>query len=187
MIEKCPSGALTFRFDADGDDVEPLMPPAIAVTDDGPLWVTGGIPVNAADGQSRRGPEPGDALPLWRVGQQAPLRRVAQDGGVLRPVSAPEVVAVPDRERYEVRVDDQVAGFTKYVVKNGRHVFVHTEIDPTYEGQGLGSVLAQGALDDMRRLGARVVPLCPFIAGWIERHPEYDDLVDHEFLARFEA
>jgi CDGSH-type Zn-finger protein len=49
MIEKCPSGALTFRFD-DGNDVEPLYAPAIAVTDDGPLWVTGGIPVNSADG-----------------------------------------------------------------------------------------------------------------------------------------
>jgi CDGSH-type Zn-finger protein len=48
MIEKCPSGALTFRFD--GDDVEPLLAPAIAVTDDGPLWVTGGIPVAVADG-----------------------------------------------------------------------------------------------------------------------------------------
>ena len=46
MVEKCPSGALTFRFD--GDDVEPLLPEAIAVTDDGPLWVTGGIPVEVA-------------------------------------------------------------------------------------------------------------------------------------------
>ena len=48
MIEKCPSGALTFRFD--GDDVETLLAAAIAVTDDGPLWVTGGIPVTGADG-----------------------------------------------------------------------------------------------------------------------------------------
>ena len=48
MIEKCPSGALTFRFD--GDDVEPLLATAIAVTDDGPLWVTGGVPVALADG-----------------------------------------------------------------------------------------------------------------------------------------
>ncbi len=47
MIEKCPSGALTFRFE--GDDVEPLYAPAIAVTDDGPLWVTGGIPVSGAE------------------------------------------------------------------------------------------------------------------------------------------
>jgi CDGSH-type Zn-finger protein len=48
MIEKCPSGALTFRLD--GGDVEPLLASAIAVTDDGPLWVTGGIPVGLADG-----------------------------------------------------------------------------------------------------------------------------------------
>jgi len=49
MIEKCPSGALTFRFD--GDDVEPLLAQAIAVTDDGPLWVTGGVSVVASDGE----------------------------------------------------------------------------------------------------------------------------------------
>jgi CDGSH-type Zn-finger protein len=49
MIEHCPSGALTYRFD--GDDVEPLMAPAIAVTDDGPLWVTGRVPVTTSTGQ----------------------------------------------------------------------------------------------------------------------------------------
>jgi CDGSH-type Zn-finger protein len=49
MIEKCPSGALTYRFEGD-DDVEPLLAEAIAVTDDGPLWVTGGVPVALADG-----------------------------------------------------------------------------------------------------------------------------------------
>jgi CDGSH-type Zn-finger protein len=48
MVEKCPSGALTYRLD--GGDVEPLMPAAIAVTDDGPLWVTGGVPVTTSDG-----------------------------------------------------------------------------------------------------------------------------------------
>jgi CDGSH-type Zn-finger protein len=48
MVEKCPSGALTFRFD--GEDVEPLLAQAVAVTDDGPLWVTGGIPVTRSDG-----------------------------------------------------------------------------------------------------------------------------------------
>jgi CDGSH-type Zn-finger protein len=50
MVQNCPSGALSFRFDAAGDDVEPLLPPAIAVTDDGPLWVTGSIPVTNSDG-----------------------------------------------------------------------------------------------------------------------------------------
>jgi CDGSH-type Zn-finger protein len=48
MIERCPSGALTYQVD--GDDVEPLLPPAIGVIDDGPLWVTGGVTVTGAEG-----------------------------------------------------------------------------------------------------------------------------------------
>lgn len=52
MVEKCPSGALTFRFEDTDHDVEPLLPQAIAVTDDGPLWVTGAIPVTASDGRA---------------------------------------------------------------------------------------------------------------------------------------
>lgn len=66
MIEKCPSGALTFRFD--GDDIEPLMPEAIAVIDDGPLWVTGGIPVTLADGTTL---ETRNRVTLCRCGASA--------------------------------------------------------------------------------------------------------------------
>ena len=66
MIEKCPSGALTFRFD--GDDVEPLVATAIAVTDDGPLWVTGGIPVTLADGAAL---ETRNRVTLCRCGSSA--------------------------------------------------------------------------------------------------------------------
>lgn len=47
MIEHCPSGALTYRFEGSDTDTEELRPQAIAVTDDGPLWVTGGVPVAA--------------------------------------------------------------------------------------------------------------------------------------------
>jgi predicted GNAT family acetyltransferase len=104
-------------------------------------------------------------------------------------VDLPDHVTVrhrPDRSRYEVRVGDRLAGFTRYVLRPGRVVFVHTEIDDAYEGQGLGSVLARGALDDVRHGGQRVVPLCPFLAGYIARHAEYDDLVDHEALAALE-
>jgi CDGSH-type Zn-finger protein len=66
MVEKCPSGALTFRFD--GDDVEPLLPAAIAATDDGPLWVTGGIPVSITDGTTL---ETRNRLTLCRCGASA--------------------------------------------------------------------------------------------------------------------
>ncbi len=88
-----------------------------------------------------------------------------------------------DRSRYEILVDGEVAGFAQYVMRGGRIVFVHTEIDDAYEGKGVGSELAKGALDDVRSRGLPVLPLCPFIAGYIERHPEYQDLVDAKALA----
>jgi hypothetical protein len=102
-------------------------------------------------------------------------------------MSVIDVIHAPDESRYEVRVDDELAGFAKYVVKGGRHLYVHTEIAERFEGQSLGSKLAKGALDDERAAGTVIVPICPFIAGWIERHPDYLDLVDEKLLARIEA
>jgi predicted GNAT family acetyltransferase len=83
---------------------------------------------------------------------------------------------------YEIIVDGQVAGFVQYVTRPGKMILVHTEIDDAFEGRGLGSQLAAATLDDIRAQGLRVVPLCPFIASYLERHPEYDDLVDHAAL-----
>lgn len=101
-------------------------------------------------------------------------------------MSEPTVVHVPDATRWEVRVDDVLAGFTEYFLKDDRFVFVHTEIDGEFDGRGLGSVLARGALDEVRSMGRLLVPLCPFIHGWIARHPDYRDLVDDDLLEKFE-
>lgn len=98
-----------------------------------------------------------------------------------------EVRDEPDRARFELLVDGELAGVAQYVRRGGRVVFTHTEVDQRFEGRGLGSVLASRALDTVRAEGSLAVPLCPFIAGYIARHPEYDDIVDHELLARFEA
>jgi uncharacterized protein len=57
---------------------------------------------------------------------------------------------------------------------------MHTEVEPRLEGQGLGAVLVRGALDDARARGELVVPRCPFVAAFIHRHPEYEDLVAAE-------
>lgn len=80
--------------------------------------------------------------------------------------------------RYEVYVDGELAGFAAYELDDRRIVFTHTEVDDRFEGHGVGSTLARGALDDVRAAGTRrVVPRCPFIKAWIDQHPDYADLV----------
>lgn len=82
-----------------------------------------------------------------------------------------EVRDDPARSRYELTVAGRSAGVAEYRLQPHRIVFTHTELDPAFEGQGLGGRLAAGALDDARRRGLAVVAECPFIAGYIERHP----------------
>ena len=91
------------------------------------------------------------------------------------------VVDVPEESRYELRLGKQVIGFAAYRKREDRIVFTHTEIDESFEGEGHGSRLAAAALEDARRQGLEVAPLCPFIAGYIERHPEYQDLVAERY------
>ena len=89
-----------------------------------------------------------------------------------------EVQDNPEESRYDVLVDGRLAGFAQYRLGGGRITMYHTEIEPEYEGRGLGDELAREALDDVRRRGLVLVPLCPFIAAYIRRHPDdYLDLV----------
>jgi uncharacterized protein len=89
-----------------------------------------------------------------------------------------EVVDNRERARYEIRADGENVGSTAYEIDDhGRVVFLHTEIDSAYEGEGLGGKLARGALDDARRQGKQVVTVCPFIAAYVRKHPEYADLL----------
>ena len=94
------------------------------------------------------------------------------------------VVNNTEKHRYEIRTDGELAGFAVYGRKgpgpgaeNGIVRMVHTEIDDRFEGRGLGSKLARGALDDVRAQGMKVLADCPFIARWIDRHPDYQDLL----------
>jgi predicted GNAT family acetyltransferase len=87
------------------------------------------------------------------------------------------VVRNEDEHRYEALIEGKVAGFARFRLQPGQVIFWHTEVDPAYEGKGVGSVLTRHALDDVRTRGEHVVAQCPFIAGYIKRHQEYADLV----------
>ena len=83
----------------------------------------------------------------------------------------------PEDERYEIRNETRVLGVANYHRRGDRVTFTHTEVDPDAGESGLGGRLVRGALDDVRARGGSVVPQCSFVRGWIERHPEYADLV----------
>jgi predicted GNAT family acetyltransferase len=86
----------------------------------------------------------------------------------------------PNELRYELRIDGELAGEIRYRTQPGAVVLVHTDIEPSLEGQGLGAVLVGEALADIRARGLLVVPFCPFVAAYIRDHPEFADLVTTE-------
>jgi predicted GNAT family acetyltransferase len=79
------------------------------------------------------------------------------------------------KNRFELQIGDTLAFLTYHDTPGGR-VFVHTEVPPATEGHGVGSRLVKAALDEAQREGRHVVAKCPFVAGYIERHPEYESL-----------
>lgn len=84
----------------------------------------------------------------------------------------------PAQQRYELRRGETVLGTASYRLEGSDTVvFTHTEVDPQQEGQGYGSALARGALDDVGRGTRKVVASCKFIARYIDAHPEYRGLL----------
>jgi uncharacterized protein len=100
-------------------------------------------------------------------------------------MSEPVVADAPERERFEISLDGGVVGFTAYHRGARALALIHTEIDPAHEGEGLASRLIAGALDAARAEGALVLPFCPFVRGFIEKHKEYVDLVPVDRRAEF--
>lgn len=89
-------------------------------------------------------------------------------------------VSITDAEesdRFEAHTaDGTLAGFLEYQRTADMVVYPHTVVEPAFEGKGVGGALAQAALDDARSRGLQVLATCPFVAAWLTRHPEYQDL-----------
>lgn len=82
----------------------------------------------------------------------------------------------PQAERFETTVEG-VSAFLTYTLEEKVLTLLHTEVPPALEGKGIGSRVVKTALDYARQQGLRVIPRCPFVAHYIERHQEYADLV----------
>lgn len=81
------------------------------------------------------------------------------------------------RHRYEAMRDGAVLGYAAYRDLGEAVELPHTVVEPQHEGQGVASAVVRFALDDLRASGRRVLPTCAFVASYIQRHPEYRDLL----------
>jgi uncharacterized protein len=82
----------------------------------------------------------------------------------------------PAHHRYELAVDGHIAA-TYYQIADGVITFVHTEVPPELAGKGIASTLIKGALDQVRARGLKVIAQCPFVKAYIDKHPDYADLL----------
>ncbi len=88
-----------------------------------------------------------------------------------------EVADNPDKARFEILADGELAGFAQYHLKGNEIAFTHTETDDRFRGHGLGGRLVRASLDAARERHLAVLPYCPFVQSWIAEHREYADLV----------
>lgn len=95
------------------------------------------------------------------------------------------VVDAPEAERFELYEGDELAAIAVYRRRTGLIAFVHTEVMDGHEERGLSSELVHHALDAARREGLAVLPFCPFVNGYIQKHPEYTDLVPADHRGEF--
>ena len=85
---------------------------------------------------------------------------------------------LPERSRFQLVDGEEVIGTAYYRSEQGRRLFTHTEVDEDRQGQGLASRLIRFALDETVGEGLRIVPLCPAVASYVGKHPNYDEAID---------
>lgn len=91
-----------------------------------------------------------------------------------------------ERERFEIHDDGELAGFAEYQAQRGIIAFMHTEIDPAFQGRGLAGQLIGAALDFAAAGDMHVLPFCPFVIAHIQKNPQYLALVPADLRGRFD-
>ncbi|MBV9448411.1 MAG: N-acetyltransferase [Streptosporangiaceae bacterium] len=91
----------------------------------------------------------------------------------------------PDKSRYEIKADGEVAGFINYKISPDDIAFIHTETVDRFRGKGIAGHLVQASLDSARERGLAVLPYCPYVRSWIGEHLEYAKLVPAESRGEF--
>ena len=94
---------------------------------------------------------------------------------------------VPEESRYIATINDELVGLVDYHFRGKLQFFDHTEVIGSHEGAGIGTKLVKQALADVRARGTKMVPACPFFDAYVQRHPEYQDLVEEKVMARIRA
>ena len=98
---------------------------------------------------------------------------------------APDIRDNSERHRFEIDLGDGTFAFAEYNLIPGKIMFTHTEVPEAHGGQGLGSALIRFGLSAARERGLKVIPICPFFAAYMERHPEVQDLLDDTWRRKF--
>jgi predicted GNAT family acetyltransferase len=81
-------------------------------------------------------------------------------------------------DRFTIAVDGEKVGLVAFVDHDGQRIFLHTEVKDAFEGRGLASILVSEALAATRDAGLRIVAVCPMVADFLEKHHDFDDVVD---------
>ena len=91
----------------------------------------------------------------------------------------------PGRHRFELKLGDGSVAIAEYTLPAGKIMFTHTEVPEGHEGKGIGTTLIRFALDAARARNLKVIPICPFVAAYMQKHPEVQDLLDPAWRRKF--
>ena len=87
----------------------------------------------------------------------------------------------PEKHRFEIDLGDGSFAIAEYTLPAGKIMFTHTEVPQAHEGKGIGTILIKAALASARQRGLQVIPICPFFASYMRKHPDFQDLLDPSY------